>query len=1305
MSNVVSARWIRLGGFLVLSLCWMNVSSQGLSLTEADPDAGLRIAAVLDDNGMSAVKRHKLDENLKYAAEDYRAGRFDSAVKWYRGATQLAPERTDIHELFNNAQRMLETQRREIDLLPNEPRERARLLEKAYDNAVGAYRKGRYDEARKVFYKLWVTVGDFKGKTLSMYRKTEKKLAVSEIGQFREGLIGHPADVPSDLLEAGSPAAPDSTQPNIPVDAQWLDQEVIKARAAIQTGYYEDARRILNEVLRHKPGHSDARKSLAYLDNQEQRVDLASTHAELQVVQALDVEVDLAITRSNRLFREAGDLYAQGELDEARSRLLETLNIFPDHENARLMLAQLDEGEDAVAEMPDVDEESTDKEARNDYFDDESEDKADSDDDKSDEETEEAYMEESQPDEVAEEAIDEEVDEYQPREQPSAELRRRARSMHEDAVELHNDGDVRGAREIWEEILELDPENDLASTYLSNTAAELRALESSESNDAGAADLYEQGQLLLNSPISISTDRKIPLEDFMNAISFATPIELQYYIADGAEADIYANFVDKPFGDVLDTVLIPIGMKWSKDDKNVITIEPALFSKTYSLSPVQISKLRELMDSGTLQKIIWTQLEAPAKGVEIILNERQNVLIVTGSERHLKKIESFLPSIEIVDTPDLVMKIYKIRDEDGPRIKSLINNIIRSSGESIFALERKVLIDGDDLIVRDIPGNITKIEELLLDGNFIQSLREQTLDIENFSLVPKDVENVQSDQIQVFTSRVVEAIKVFLYAQEGERRAADEGRRLWFDDATLQLTIVDTPTNLERVREYIESLPELGEQVHQKVIFLKYQEAPQLSSNLERILDITSGGSGSGAGGSEVIIKLRRGDEREIFNNIRLRVLRVEDNDEEDRNDDTVEVSISIPGLGPQNTTLQELDSQMIDDYEFTAEDVLPSAGLPGEGSARIRVRTIQTGLDAQALAANARAADSVQVTEDRGISITPFGDLNALIIRYTDPALYRDVLDLLDQLDIPTLQVAIETKFVEVNETRAKEFSAEFDIIGLGHGRDVDWTNTLVNTNFADNSSEFRDPFSPPVETLLNSNLIKGTTILDAVIGTIPNIQYQLRLLEAEGILNLVNGPRVLALNGEEAEFRIEQVTLDNQNNQDINDLVEFLSPFEDLEGQLADTDEATEDELVTAVVLRVTPSITSEDSIILRELSAEIIDFEGYMGEIFTPRVEDVDQITENTFFVPVVPQIAVSHQRFNMVQKRKKIITDARIKNGGTIIIGGWTGERTQELTSGVPVLRNLPYVGKLLFSRNQRTKDRTTLLIFLTGHLVE
>ena len=46
-----------------------------------------------------------------------------------------------------------------------------------------------------------------------------------------------------------------------------------------------------------------------------------------------------------------------------------------------------------------------------------------------------------------------------------------------------------------------------------------------------------------------------------------------------------------------------------------------------------------------------------------------------------------------------------------------------------------------------------------------------------------------------------------------------------------------------------------------------------------------------------------------------------------------------------------------------------------------------------------------------------------------------------------------------------------------------------------------------------------------------------------------------------------------------------------------------------------------------------------------------------------------------------------------------------EFSQDLTSGVPGLRNLPYLGKIFFSRNKFMTYKTTLLIFLSGQIIE
>ena len=202
----------------------------------------------------------------------------------------------------------------------------------------------------------------------------------------------------------------------------------------------------------------------------------------------------------------------------------------------------------------------------------------------------------------------------------------------------------------------------------------------------------------------------------------------------------------------------------------------------------------------------------------------------------LKKAEEAL----IAKAPDggLIVRIYKINEKDGPRIKSLINSLLMASGKGALSTERKLFVDRDDLIVRDTPENIRKIEALLLDKKFIKS--ESTLETAHFSLSPRD-KAASTTQTRVFALRVVEAIKVFLHSQAGEAQANSKGRSLKFDDQSLQLTIIDTPTNLARVGQYIDSLPELGLKTRQEVLFLKHATAADLAVQLEQILKKTGG--------------------------------------------------------------------------------------------------------------------------------------------------------------------------------------------------------------------------------------------------------------------------------------------------------------------------------------------------------------------------------------------------------------------------------------------------------------------------------
>ncbi|MCE5228955.1 tetratricopeptide repeat protein [bacterium] len=1230
MEKVLSIRWQILG--CVMAILLMAHVADAQAPQPIDPEAG---KVSIGANTMESSKLAKLTKNLDQAAQEFRGANFAAAVAFYDAALKLDPTLSEAGEKKALAQRLDEAQKSARRDLPAGNRERNRFLAECFRAANDYMAKQQYDKASQAFYKMWLTAGDYQGKTLSLYADARSKASTPAVKTaVLNGDAPLPPPPPAPAVSSTAvQAAPESVTESDPAIRLEVSRLLHLAKKAIDEGKLDEASRHIKRIQELSPDNAQARQL-----------------AEQLSTRGFDPQ-----QRIQDLMGIANKLMQERRWTDAAANYQEVLKLDPKNHEATVQLAKAQREEGFTNDT---------KAAKNKF---------------------EANVQ---------------VD-----------------TLLKEARAAYNNKDLAKARECWNKALEIDPNNKDAKTWLEETDPAWATYQATVSNQAKQKARSEQAEKLLSSPIRIATEREIPLSDFMYLLSNTTPVELEYYIAQGADVPVMANFVDKSLRSILDTVLPPKGLTWSINDNNVITIEQKIDTRIIKLSPIQLSQVRSALDLGELQRNVWGQATPPSPQVEMKVDERTNLLIVSGSAMHIQRVESFLKSMPANATPGLDTRMYKIRPEDAQKIQALISTLIQIDSQRPLALQRTAFAQGDDLIIHDTPENLTKIEELLLDKKFIQRLTNEELTIANFSLVPRDVEEIQSDYINDMTGRIVEAIETFLYSQEGAQKASAEGRRLWFDESTLQLTIVDFPSNIDQVRKYIESLPELRKGPQQDVVFLEYAESDMLAPSLERILNLTTGMGGAGTSGNEVRFTLRRGDQRE-FAGATFRIIRVEQNDPQDRHDDTVEISINVPGIGPQQTTVQEMQSQLVTDYEITAEDVLPSSGTNGEGQARLLIRYIPQIVQQQISQARQQGLQGLPTpggqpsTEEQGITINSFADLNAIVLRYENAELHTEAVALIKQLDKPTRQVEIETKFVEVNETRAKEFSSDFNVAGLGKGRSIDWDTQLINTRFAQDQDEFRDPFSPMIEELNQANLIKGTTAISMVFGSFPNLQWNLRLLEAEGILNIVNGPRVTALHGVQAEFRIEQYLPQNAGGTTTNNnTVQVLQNplLQSLSGQniqLATQDEAQNNNIATAVVLQVTPSITSDKNIILRQLTAELIDLDQNLGDLL--EAQDLGGgttggATGSTFFAPVAsPRATINSGMFGV--KRKKIVTDARISNGGTIVLGGWTGERSTEDTSGVPLLRNMPYIGKLLFSREQRNRNRTTLLIFLTGWIV-
>jgi general secretion pathway protein D len=63
-----------------------------------------------------------------------------------------------------------------------------------------------------------------------------------------------------------------------------------------------------------------------------------------------------------------------------------------------------------------------------------------------------------------------------------------------------------------------------------------------------------------------------------------------------------------------------------------------------------------------------------------------------------------------------------------------------------------------------------------------------------------------------------------------------------------------------------------------------------------------------------------------------------------------------------------------------------------------------------------------------------------------------------------------------------------------------------------------------------------------------------------------------------------------------------------------------------------------------------------------------------------------------------------THVGVRDGDTIVIGGLMQDQKTQTINKVPILGDIPYLG-LLFQRDQVTKTKTELLIFLTPHVAQ
>jgi len=125
--------------------------------------------------------------------------------------------------------------------------------------------------------------------------------------------------------------------------------------------------------------------------------------------------------------------------------------------------------------------------------------------------------------------------------------------------------------------------------------------------------------------------------------------------------------------------------------------------------------------------------------------------------------------------------------------------------------------------------------------------------------------------------------------------------------------------------------------------------------------------------------------------------------------------------------------------------------------------------------------------------------------------------------------------------------------------------------------------------------------------------------------------------------------------------------------------------------VELKVTPTVEEDDYSISLDLNPKVTEFDGFV-EYGGPSVAISGNTTVNVpsgFYQPI----------FSV----RDISTKVTIWDGATLIMGGLTREEVKKVNDKIPVLGDIPFLGKLFRSKGESAQKRN-LLIFVTANLL-
>jgi general secretion pathway protein D len=277
-------------------------------------------------------------------------------------------------------------------------------------------------------------------------------------------------------------------------------------------------------------------------------------------------------------------------------------------------------------------------------------------------------------------------------------------------------------------------------------------------------------------------------------------------------------------------------------------------------------------------------------------------------------------------------------------------------------------------------------------------------------------------------------------------------------------------------------------------------------------------------------------------------------------------------------------------------------------------------------------------------ITIIPDPDTNSLIIR-TSPRNYPAILALINKLDLFPQQVLIEVLIVDLSVDESTDIGVDWGAKGTAGSTTVQGG---VNKAFTSPAVALGDSIGTATASFLQGGSF--------IIGDPDKVIARLQVFASDSKANILANPIL--------------VTADNKAaNISITDEIPIVQEASTPSGGGAVVTSSVEYRSV-GIKLEITPKINSENYVNLK------------INQEISSRGTDVG--TQPSF-------------------NTRQVNTEVVLKDNQVLIMGGLMRTDSTDTISGVPFLKDLPFVGKLFGSESTNLK-KTELMIFITPHVI-